>query len=261
MWTIIHLAMALSCSAELAAGTAGRQESRRIDAPQEAWNEGKPAPRGESSQVSEISGRVTYRESGRPVRRATVVASSAQSTDVGVVSTGRDGAFRISSLKPGLYTVRAQGYGLIAGQGDVAARGGVTKTVSLGKGQKVADVDALSRGAVVVGRVLDEDGEPLPGAVVSALQYHTIAGARRLVPVREPSRTDDTGGFRLFGLPPGKTVIKAVFTSPMGDEALTPRQTPSTCPSTTQARPTPPMRSSWICSSARRSSLTSRSRQ
>ena len=223
MWAFIRVALATSLCSTLAA------QADRPQAPSLPSRQGNDAPRSQrgqagaadTSQATEISGRITYLENGRPVRRATVMAVSTQSSDGGVAVTGRDGIYRIAPLKSGVYRLRVQGDGLVDGQADGAAPGGITKTVSLSGGQRVRGIDfVLSRGAVVVGRVVDEDGEPLAGALVSALRFQPAAGTRRLLPIREPGRTNDAGEFRLFGLPPGKTVIKATYTSPTGDEAV-----------------------------------------
>lgn len=225
MWAFIRIALAVALSGTLAAQAGGPQRPRVPSRPSDASPrpDGRQAPATATLHASEISGRVTYLESGRPVRRATVTAVSTQSPDAGIAVTGRDGVYRMASLKPGVYRLRVQGDGLVDGQGEAAAPGGGTKTVSLSDRQAVTGVDfVLSRGAVVVGRVVDEDGEPFAGALVSALRYQASNGTRRLLPVREPSRTNDAGEFRLFGLPPGKTIVKATYASPTGDEALDP---------------------------------------
>jgi hypothetical protein len=65
------------------------------------------------------------------------------------------------------------------------------------------------RGSVIYGRVLDQFGEPLAGTRVQALRARTVQGQRRVQSVGAPDQTDDTGAFRIYGLPPGDYYVIA----------------------------------------------------
>ena len=67
----------------------------------------------------------------------------------------------------------------------------------------------LPRGGVVAGHVFDEDGEPMPGAVVRVMRYQYLQGDRRLTPAGT-AQTDDKGQYRVWGLNPGDYYINAV---------------------------------------------------
>src|SRR5439155_1009943 len=60
----------------------------------------------------------------------------------------------------------------------------------------------------IAGRILDEDGEPMPGATVRVMRYQYLQGDRRLVPVGT-SQTDDKGNYRVWGLMPGDYYVTA----------------------------------------------------
>jgi protocatechuate 3,4-dioxygenase beta subunit len=64
--------------------------------------------------------------------------------------------------------------------------------------------------AVIAGRILDEDGEPLPSVNVSAVHeiYHE---GKRTVATSTVAASNDLGEYRLFGLPPGRYFITAVY--------------------------------------------------
>ena len=64
----------------------------------------------------------------------------------------------------------------------------------------------LSRGGVIVGRVVDELGEPMAEVFVQAMRFVSTSGAPRLVPMGRNASTDDLGQFRLYGLPPGEYI-------------------------------------------------------
>ena len=85
--------------------------------------------------------------------------------------------------------------------------------IDLGDGQTAEKVNfQLSRGGVISGRIVDDGGEPVSGTQVAAMRYQFIGGTRRLVPGGSEGgtdRTDDQGGFRLYGLPPGDYYVSA----------------------------------------------------
>ena len=77
--------------------------------------------------------------------------------------------------------------------------------VDLVDGQSVDKLDlALPRAGVITGAVLDEFGEPVTNARVTALRYGYMNGQRRLVRLGYATTTDDIGQYRLHGLPPGE---------------------------------------------------------
>jgi hypothetical protein len=68
----------------------------------------------------------------------------------------------------------------------------------------------MSRAGVVSGRVTDETGEAVAGVDMRAMQMQFFQGQKRLVPVATwplHVTTDETGQYRLTGLPPGEYVI------------------------------------------------------
>ena len=90
------------------------------------------------------------------------------------------------------------------------------RPIELADGQTLENVNFnLPRGSVIAGRIVDEFGEPVADAMVSALHYRTFSGRRRLVPVGRFGTTDDMGHFRLYGLAPGDYYISATL-RPMG---------------------------------------------
>ncbi|MGA2427275.1 MAG: carboxypeptidase-like regulatory domain-containing protein [Candidatus Acidiferrum sp.] len=64
--------------------------------------------------------------------------------------------------------------------------------------------------AVIAGRILDEDGEPLAEVRVSALREVYSKGKRSRSP-KVIVETNDLGEYRLFGLAPGRYFVSAVY--------------------------------------------------
>ena len=113
----------------------------------------------------------------------------------------------------GRYTVSASkgGYvGLAYGQRRPTDQG---TPLVVGAGERLDKVVlALPRGGVIAGRIVDDAGEPVIDAQVSALRYRPGVSRRPLVDAfggGGRASTDDQGSFRLFGLVPGEYVVTA----------------------------------------------------
>ena len=138
-----------------------------------------------------IGGTVVNAMTGEPIRRAGVTTpQSAALTDAA-------GVFRFCGLPAGSYYANAEKPGFAAA--------GSLVTV----GPSRADVQLrLEPMAVIKGRVLDGDGEPLEHAIIQLLSPSVREG-RRKVRVESVVTTDDRGEYRLPGLVPGRYLVKA----------------------------------------------------
>lgn len=155
---------------------------------------------------------------GSPIRRAQVrVMSSDGRGSGGVTSTDNEGRFEVKELVAGRYNVMASKGGFVAAQFGQRRPNEPGTPIELVDAQTADKVNfSLMRGSVIAGRVLDDGGEPVSGAQVTAMRYAFSAGARRMMPAGSEGgfdRTDDQGGFRLFGLPPGEYFVTAVSRS------------------------------------------------
>jgi hypothetical protein len=175
---------------------------------------GMPAPPRDNPQektgTAVLSGRVVAADTGKPLRRALVRASSQETPQGRSVSTDPDGRWQLKNLPAGSYRVSVSkgGYVDIAyGQLRPFEAG---KVLELADGQTIEKLDVtLPRAGVITGRVLDEFGEPLTGARVQPMRYRYAGGQRRLTPVAFGDTTDDIGQFRLHGLSPGEYFVSA----------------------------------------------------
>jgi hypothetical protein len=147
-----------------------------------------------------IRGRVVF-ESGQP-NVPTVLRLSGPGGER-PLTTGPDGQFSIAGLRAGVYTLNTA-----AGGGLGVSAQQSSRTVALREDEDLDGVELLlPRGGAITGTVVDEHGEPVQGARVSALLVQDKAG--RLVAERAGGvrRTDDRGRYRLYGLPPGTYII------------------------------------------------------
>jgi Carboxypeptidase regulatory-like domain len=155
-------------------------------------------PQGTAS----ISGRVLAADTGRPVKRARVTVAGG-GRGGRAATTDDQGRYQIGELSAGTYTVTGSKNGFVDavfGQRRPQQPG---TPIAIVDAQAVANVDLrLTRGGVITGHVLDEDGEPLSRALVTVQRYQYVGGEKQLRPAGG-EQTDDRGQFRVFALPPG----------------------------------------------------------
>jgi hypothetical protein len=156
-----------------------------------------------------IAGRVVAADTGRPVRRARVLLSGPAVQGGRGALTDEQGFFTLTELPEGRYTLAASRTGFITlsyGQRRPLQAG---TPIQLANAQQLTGVDfRLPRGGVIAGHVLDESGEPLPGATVRVLRYAYAQGNRELAPMGN-AQTDDLGAYRVWGLDPGDYYVTA----------------------------------------------------
>ena len=170
---------------------------------------GEQPPKGTAA----IKGYVTAGGTGSPIRRAQVRANSMQGQGGGVTNTDAEGRFEIKDLPAGRYNISASKGGFVTGQFGQRRPTEPGTPIDLADGQTAEKVNfILARGSVISGRIVDDGGEPVSGTQVTAMRYAFSMGGRRLTPVPAEGsndRTDDQGGYRLYGLPPGDYYITA----------------------------------------------------
>jgi protocatechuate 3,4-dioxygenase beta subunit len=173
-----------------------------------------------ASSAGTVSGRVVEDGSGAPVANAQVVLIPIrQGPPVAMpfhdrprtATSDADGRYLFEEVEPGKYRISVQkaGYALEMFNPrlpDIEVKPGARRDG--------ADV-TLKRGGVIVGRVLDESGEPVVNARVTAMHKLPNAGemaharANILVPAGPGGETNDLGEFRLFSLAPGDYYVHA----------------------------------------------------
>lgn len=164
--------------------------------------------------TSVLRGYVTAADTGNPLRRALVRAMAQDGRGSGMATTDADGRFEIKELQGGRYSLSVSKAGYVTmsyGQRRPEQPGTVLEILDGTLVEKLAF--ALPRGGVITGAVLDEFGDPVAGAQVSALRFRYTGGGRRLLP-SGGAQTDDRGVFRIYGLVPGEYYVSAVLRSP-----------------------------------------------
>ncbi len=183
-------------------GQSGSQQPARDTSAQP--KDAPPPPAGR------ITGRVLAADNGRPVKRARVFATAAELPGGRGMLTDDSGVFDLTELPAGRYSLSVSKSGFVAlsyGQRRPLQAG---TPLQLADGQQMKGIEfQLPRGSVVSGRVLDEDGDAMPGVTVRVMRYQYLQGERRLTPAGN-GQTDDKGMYRVWGLMPGEYYVNAI---------------------------------------------------
>jgi len=164
---------------------------------------------GWAADPSVVDGVVRNAVTGIPVDHATVrLVQLSEEGAAYVGATSAEGTFHFENVAPGDYRISAERAGF-------EAEG--TDPIHLSAGQKLRDVTiAATPLAVVTGRVVDSDGEPVPSAGVGVLRAEWQRG-KRSYQQSGGAQTNEAGEFRIAGLAPGRYRL---YATPPGANAL-----------------------------------------
>jgi protocatechuate 3,4-dioxygenase beta subunit len=158
-------------------------------------------------QRATIEGIVTKDPDSQPVKKALIELIAENQNEAGnyTAVTGADGMFRIEGVLPGRYRLLTERVGLLdVGKNRSSGEG---RLVTLTAGQELKDLHIrLQAGAIVHGRVTDEDGDPLADAQVTLLKQ-TFAGGHTHWEQAGGERTNDLGEYRVANLPAGNFYV------------------------------------------------------
>ena len=168
-----------------------------------------PVPKKEECS---IAGMVVKLADSEPLRRARVILHSADDRTRNISTlTDAAGHFQLKGIEPGRYELNVNRVGFVTQIYGQKKPGDPGAVLTLRSGQAMKDLlFRLIPSAVISGKILDEDGEPLPEIFVSALRQSYLAGKPNLS-TETNVQTDDRGEYRLFGLSPGRYFVSAVF--------------------------------------------------
>jgi len=170
----------------------------------------KPASTPKTEECS-IAGMVIKLAGSEPLRKAKVrLRSLEERTRAISTTTDSGGGFQLRGIPPGRYNLTVSRVGFVTqtyGQKKADDPGAI---LTLRAGQEMKDLlFRLLPSGVIAGRILDEDGEPIPSATVSALREAYSEGKRNLS-TSTTVETNDLGEYRLFGLQPGRYFVSAI---------------------------------------------------
>lgn len=180
-----------------------------------------------SAGTAIVRGRVLAADTGEPVRKARVTLSTFPDGTSPLVLTDNAGRFVFSSVPAGQYTILARKAGFATTA--FGSRGSMMLPVriDLATGAAIDGIDVhMPRSAAISGRIVDELGDPIEMAMVSAQRIVRTAGRSSGVAAGPAVFTDDLGEFFLGGLSAGRFVVSA--TAPLPQSGTVSPDTAST---------------------------------
>ncbi len=179
-----------------------------------------------------IEGQVSHLAIGAPLKKANVRLVGLGGRQAGGMpnmstkETDEQGRFVFAGLEAGRYNLSAERSGFLRQNygGRKYATSGTP--IPLGQDQHLKDIlFKLSPQSVIVGKVLDEDGDPVSNVQVRALKYAYRGGKKQWSPVAN-GQTSDIGEYRIPNLDPGRYLVSTNFRNSSANMMQTPSNDP-----------------------------------
>ena len=158
-----------------------------------------------------VKGQVVHASTGEPLRKVNLVLQGSGRDGTSATRSDAGGRFEFLNVPPGRYRLSGERVGFI--RQNYSARGVSFSgtTITLSAGQTLDDiVFKMTPQGVITGTIRDEDGDPVPGATIQALQRRYMDGKRQLMPVTT-AQSNDIGEYRLAQLKPGRYYLLASY--------------------------------------------------
>jgi hypothetical protein len=170
-------------------------------------------PEVKSEDQCNVEGTVLNARTKAPLAKAQVrlIRLDGPAATQNATTTDASGRFKLNGVQPGEYRALASRGGFVR---QVFGSGKIPTSLTLAPKQTLTGLTLeLSPGAVIAGRVVDEDGEPLANVQIQPFRSVNSQGSRQLLPAGRSASTDDQGGYRLFDLDSGRYYVSAVYSA------------------------------------------------
>jgi hypothetical protein len=160
----------------------------------------------DATGTASVEGSVTAAGVSQPLEGATVRLLAIGAPEVSPKSTKTDvsGRFVLANLPEGRYRMFAEKEGYVSEEAGARSPGGRGQAIELRSGENLRNVAiAILPHAVLQGRVVGQELEPLAGVTVVAVQETHRSGRRQMLAMRSGA-TDKKGQFTITGVAPGR---------------------------------------------------------
>jgi protocatechuate 3,4-dioxygenase beta subunit len=170
---------------------------------------GVAAKTGKKEETCRVWGLVLKMADGSPLKNAMVRLENEEDHEHTIAArTGADGRFELRNVPAARYKLRVSRNGYVEQEYGQVKPSDPGAVFALAPGAEKQVRFTLIPAAVIAGRVFDEDGEPVPHAIVMASREVYNEG-RRTLATKGFAVTDDLGAYRLFGLAPAGYYVSA----------------------------------------------------
>jgi len=145
-----------------------------------------------------VQGRVIQQPGGLPIRKANISLFNGDGDETNYAAlTDEEGRFTFEGVKPGNYRLRFERTGFVNAEKRHRQWGTL---LSLEPGQEIKDLlFHMAPAAVILGKVTDKDGDPVPNAEVVAIPFGATLHHSN-IPMFAVALTNDVGEYRVSGL-------------------------------------------------------------
>jgi hypothetical protein len=168
------------------------------------------------TQTARIEGQIINANTGEPLKKAGVrlnpnfqPSANGSTPTAYTIVTEADGKFAIDDIAPGTYTLSASRTGFVTQNYGSRAPGVNPTPLKLDSGQEIKGIAIkLLPQAMIYGRVVDEDGEPVPNAQIRPARWTFSNGKKTLQPTGFGNSQAD-GTFVIGSLNGGRYYLSA----------------------------------------------------
>jgi len=168
------------------------------------------APAGK--ETCSVSGTVVRQDTGEALGKAKITFVTHENWEDSVFDvTDSQGHFLLDALPCASYLLTVSHPGFVDASYGQRKQNDPGAVLTLAPGQKMTGLlFKLQRASVITGRVFDENGEPVQGALVRVLRP-TSRGKRQHTQEVGTAVTNDLGEFRVYDLNPGRYYIAVTY--------------------------------------------------
>ena len=162
-----------------------------------------------------VQGRVVQDPGGQGIRKVKIVliGGSGQRREPYEALTDETGQFKVPDVEPGTYLVQLQRSGYAA-----SGKANRENRINVIGGQDTRNLlFHMLEAGVIIGKIIDLDGDPLPNVSVTATASSGRAATRHPGHMGNAA-SNDLGEYRIADLPPGRYIVQA--TPPANEKAL-----------------------------------------
>ncbi len=166
----------------------------------------------DDSRFALLEGKVLQSVTKEPVRKAHVTLQSADEGNIAelVATTDEAGVFRFARVQPGSYHLTASKESYVEGDYGQTTPQSSSSPLKVKEGDRIIDLKLpLFPGGVISGRVMDADGDALPGNQVFLWSMMRFNGRIRRN-LTGHTTTDRSGAYRFDGLSADSYYVSAV---------------------------------------------------
>ena len=167
------------------------------------------SPTSKEPPKASLEGSVIKEPGGEPLKKAIIemIGENQEQSGNFTATSDQDGHFKVTGIEPGRYRLFVEHTGYLEVDDKRRQSSGIV--LSFDAGQEIKDqVLRMQSAAIITGRVVDEDGDPMPEVMIAVLRRKHSGGRMKFEPTGS-AQTNDLGEFRIGGLFPGKYYVSA----------------------------------------------------